>query len=225
MEKTIVKFRLTKTMFVRDPQETELGQKIIQESIELIDKIGFEQFTFKKLAQSIESTEASIYRYFENKNRLLIYLVSWYWLWVDYKIQFHTNNIASPKEKLLIILKIICETFMGTLENHLNEKALYRIVVSESAKAYLLKEVDVINKEGVYLNYKNLNKKIAELILEINPKFPYPNALVSTIIETAHQQYFFAIHLPSLTNIPNNDQTNVKVQEYLEYLLWASLKK
>jgi AcrR family transcriptional regulator len=78
-------FKLNPHLYLRDPQQTELGQKIINASVVLIDTLGFEQFTFKKLAEEIDSTEASIYRYFENKHRLLLYLVGWYWTWLEYQ--------------------------------------------------------------------------------------------------------------------------------------------
>ena len=81
-----VDFNIEKMIYLRNPQETSLGKKIIQHSILLIDKIGFESFNFKKLSQEINCTEASIYRYFENKHLLLIYLTSWYCEWVSYLI-------------------------------------------------------------------------------------------------------------------------------------------
>lgn len=49
-------FRLNQNLYLRDPQHTDLGQKIIRKSVDMIDKLGFEQFTFKKLADEIEST-------------------------------------------------------------------------------------------------------------------------------------------------------------------------
>ncbi|MBL7759004.1 MAG: helix-turn-helix transcriptional regulator, partial [Chitinophagaceae bacterium] len=55
-------------LFLRDPEQSVLGRSIIQHSINMIHKVGFEDFTFKKLAQEIGTTEASIYRYFENKH-------------------------------------------------------------------------------------------------------------------------------------------------------------
>ena len=70
---------LNDRLFLKNPQSTELGKKIIKEAISLIASIGYEQFTFKKLAIEIETTEATIYRYFVNKHKLLIYLVNWYW--------------------------------------------------------------------------------------------------------------------------------------------------
>lgn len=224
MERTTIKFNLNEKLYHRDPQDTELGQKIVKLSIVLIDELGFEQFTFKKLALSMDSTEASVYRYFENKNKLLIYLVSWYWVWLDYKIQYHTNNIASAKGKLEIVISIICESHKDSLISAIDEKALYRIVVAESAKSYLLKEVDEINKDGVYLNYKTLNKKIADLILEVNPLYKYPNALVSTLIEATHQQLFFSQHLPALTNCTHKESSVVEIQKFIAHTLWSSIE-
>ncbi|MDH5608082.1 MAG: TetR/AcrR family transcriptional regulator, partial [Cyclobacteriaceae bacterium] len=41
----------------------------------MIAQIGFERFNFKKLSTTINSTEASVYRYFKNKHQLLDYLI------------------------------------------------------------------------------------------------------------------------------------------------------
>ena len=90
---------MSENLFLRDPQDTDLGRKIVQESIKMIDELGFEGFTFKKLATRIDSTEASIYRYFENKHRLLVYMIAWYWNWLEYKIDFGTQNITDPTKK------------------------------------------------------------------------------------------------------------------------------
>ncbi|MEM6736044.1 MAG: TetR/AcrR family transcriptional regulator, partial [Bacteroidota bacterium] len=93
-----LQLQLNPSLYLRDPQSSDLGQRIITESIQLIDEMGFEAFTFKKLSIAINSTEASIYRYFENKHRLLIYLIAWYWNYLDYKINYETHNIKEPKE-------------------------------------------------------------------------------------------------------------------------------
>ena len=65
-----IQITLNERLYLRDPQATDLGKKIIKHSILLIDEIGFEAFTFKKLASRMSSTEASVYRYFENKHML-----------------------------------------------------------------------------------------------------------------------------------------------------------
>ena len=64
-----LQIKMNEKLFVRNPEQTELGRKIIQFGIQLIQENGFESFTFKKLAEEIGSTEAGIYRYFENKHR------------------------------------------------------------------------------------------------------------------------------------------------------------
>jgi len=95
---THIKIQVNEKIYVKDPETSTLGKKIIQESILLIEAIGFEDFTFKKLGERIGSNESSIYRYFESKHKLLLYLSSWYWGWMEYRLVFSTNNIKSPLE-------------------------------------------------------------------------------------------------------------------------------
>ena len=95
-----INFTLNPGLYLKDPQQSALGKRIIKHSILLIEDIGFEQFNFKKLAEVMKSTEASIYRYFENKHLLLIYLVSWYWEWLNYLIQIKTFNKYKPRQKM-----------------------------------------------------------------------------------------------------------------------------
>ena len=69
--------------------------------IDLIDEIGFEAFTFKKLGAKIGSNESSIYRYFESKHKFLLYLSSWYWAWIEYQLVFETHNVSVIKKEKL----------------------------------------------------------------------------------------------------------------------------
>ncbi|MCC3159373.1 TetR/AcrR family transcriptional regulator [Hymenobacter sp. 15J16-1T3B] len=216
---------LNEKLYLRDPQETDLGRKIIAESVRLIDETGFEQFTFKKLAQQIGSTEASLYRYFENKHRLLVYLVSWHWAWLRFQISFHTHNVADPAQRLRLILGVITHAHRDLpATTELDEAALYRIVVAEASKTYLTKEVDAVNREGFYREYKHLAADIVQVVQELNPDYPYPRALVSTLLEAARKQLFFAQHLPSLTDAlaPAPDET---ILPYLEHLAFAALRR
>ena len=88
MENLKINIEINPELYSKNPDSSELGQKIISKSIELIHKIGFEAFTFKKLGAAIQSPESSIYRYFDNKHTLLIYLSSWYWTWTEYRLVF-----------------------------------------------------------------------------------------------------------------------------------------
>lgn len=218
------KIVLNKKLFLRNPEETELGIKIISHSIQLIDELGFEQFTFKKLAAKIESTEASVYRYFENKQKLLLYLLSLYWVWLHFNINFKTNNIKNAKERLKIIIKILSEIRLETIPPDYDEMALHRIVISESSKAYLIKDVDNANKDGFFKEYKNVCNTIAEVVLEINPSYMYSHSLVSTIIEASHSQVYFAEHLPSLTDLKIKAYDYSQLQSYLEHLVFSAIQ-
>jgi AcrR family transcriptional regulator len=220
-----IRIAMNQKVFLRDPEQTELGRAIVSESVRLIDELGFEQFTFKKLASEINSTEASVYRYFENKHKLLIYLTAWYWAWLDFQIDYHVNNVYNPEEKLKIILKIISETNKQS-PNFLsvNKNALHRIVISESSKAYLTKWVDADNKEGLFMNYKALCHKVALIVQEINPSYPYAHALVSTLLEAAHQQVFFATHLPALTEVRVKNNDFSEMGSFLEHLAFKAIK-
>lgn len=221
-----LQIQLSSALYLRDPQSSDLGQKIVQESIFLINDIGFESFTFKKLSAKINSTEASIYRYFENKHRLLVYLISWYWSYVEYRITFETHNIKDPKEKLKTAIRVISSkieddpNFPGV-----SEEVLQQIVINESDKTYLTKNVDEINKEGVFRGYKSLCMTIASYMNEINPKFEFSRSLTSTCLEAAHQQIFFSQHLPKLSDIKKEEDIYDKNFHFLSTIIFNSLKK
>ncbi|MEM6966884.1 MAG: TetR/AcrR family transcriptional regulator [Bacteroidota bacterium] len=192
----------------------------------LIDEIGFEAFNFKKLAKRMASTEASVYRYFENKHKLLLYLVSWYWEWVSYLIDVNTLNIENPERRLKIILKILVSASKDNPSiDYVNESVLHRIMVDEGAKAYHTKSVDKENREGLFMNYKELSQKVADVILEVQPDFKYPHALASNLFEMANNHIYFAQHLPRLTDVKVQGEDFCQVEEMLEYFAFTLLKK
>lgn len=196
----LLRLEMNDNLYLRDPQDTELGRKIIKQSIFMIEDMGLEQFTFKKLSVAIDSTEASIYRYFENKHRLLVYIIAWYWNWLEYKIEYETNNVADPHERLAIAVRLVAERKdADPMFPSVDEVALQRIVINESDKTYHTKQVDADNKEGLFRGFKSLCKRIASIVKEINSEYAYSHALVSTMLEASHQQVFFAEHLPALT--------------------------
>ncbi|MBK9256205.1 MAG: helix-turn-helix transcriptional regulator [Saprospiraceae bacterium] len=190
-------------IFVKDPESSQLGSDIVKYSVEMIDDIGFEEFTFKKLAHHIGTTEATVYRYFENKHKLLLYLTSWYWSWIEYQLVMRNTNIPDPYIRLKNSIKIL--TAPKDLQyDHIDLQKLFNVICGESSKSYLNKNVDDLNKFGVFFNYKKIVSLISEIVLEINPGYRYPHMLVTTIIEGIHHQLYFAEHLPSLTDRDNN---------------------
>ncbi|MCZ8283822.1 MAG: TetR/AcrR family transcriptional regulator, partial [Bacteroidia bacterium] len=212
-------------LFLRNPEDSALGKKIVKQGLNLINKLGFEDFTFKKLAIEVNTTEASIYRYFENKHKLLVYLITWYWSFLEYKVVFSLNNITNAEVKLKTIIKIITEepTDDSQTTEFISEFECYKLVIWEGSKAYLTRNVGKDNKDRLFKPYKDLCERFSQIIKEYNSGYKFPHSLASTILEMAHSQKFFKQNLPALTDF-SKDTDDKKVILFLESLLFSCLK-
>lgn len=196
-----IKIVVPEKIYIKDPETSALGEKIIQYSIELIDQMGFESFTFKKLGTHIKSNESSIYRYFESKHKLLLYLSSWYWSWIEYQLVFETHNTTDAKDKLIKAIDTVTRSIVEDSNyNHINEVTLQRIMINENFKSFLTKEVDQENKEGYFIVYKRIVSRLNDMILEVNPNYKYSLSLASTLTEGSLHQHFLKDHFKTLTN-------------------------
>lgn len=219
-----IRIKMNDKLFLRNPEDSLLGKRIVSQGLVLINKLGFEDFTFKKLAAEIETTEASIYRYFENKHRLLVYLITWYWSFLEYKVLFSLNNINDPEVKLKTIIRLLVmvpERAKST--EFISEFEAYELVKWESSKAYLTRNITKDNKDRLFKPYKDLCQRIAEIIKEYNAKYKYPYFLASTILEMSHAQQFFMENLPALTDSATPDDK--KLISFLEQLVFSSIQK
>ena len=209
MENLNLQIKISSTFYVKDPESSELGRHIISKSIEMINALGFEAFTFKKLGNAIGSNESSVYRYFSNKHMLLVYLLNWYWSWMDYKIVLQTSKLNKAKDKINKAVELlVADVKQDSDFSFINEILLNRIIITESSKIYHNKDVDNENEKGFYKTFKQVVQRVSDFILEFNPKYKYPHMLISTIIEGAHHQRYFAEHLPSLTDVEEG-QNNI----------------
>ncbi|WP_340074184.1 TetR/AcrR family transcriptional regulator [Leptobacterium sp. I13] len=216
-----LKVSINEAIYVKDPESSNLGKRIIEHSILLIHEIGFENFTFKKLGIRIGSNESSIYRYFENKHKLLLYLTSWYWGWLEYQLVFTTNSITDPDQRLKKAIEIVTKTTEeDTSFSHINEIVLNKIVINEYSKSYLTKEVDTENKEGYFAIYKRLVTRIRDMIVAVNVQYPYPASLSSTVLEGTLHQHFLKEHFASITNCSEE----VTPTDYFTHLVFNTLK-
>ena len=218
-----VKFDINDKIFLRNPESTELGKTIVKKAIDLIYNLGFEQFTFKKLAIEINSTEATIYRYFENKHRLLLYILNWYWSYMEFLVTFKLENVTDKTDRLKIIVHLLTHELAESANQFdYDKKRLNQIVIAESSKVYLVKEVAEINKNEVFKPYKDLCAKIAEVISEYNSEYKYPRSLSTTLIETSHHQQYFSVNLPKLTD-SSSVQDSEFTNQFIEDLLFKVL--
>lgn len=102
---------------------------------------------------------------------------------------------------------------------HVDEVALYQIVINEYSKSFLTKEVDLENKEGYFEIYKRMVGRLGEMIHAVQPDYPYAGSLASTVMEGSLHQYFLMEHFPSLTNCTDDRS----LFDYFRHLVFSSL--
>ena len=206
--------------YLRNPEDTELGRKIIKHGVELLSETGYQCFNFKHLAKYMESTEASVYRYFENKYMLLVYLTSWYWEYLDLQIMLNTRNIDDPHKKLRLMVKTIVSGVDSDFQNeYFDIKKLHKIVVEQSPRVIHSKKVEACEKAGMFSNFKTLNNNIAEIILECDNDFKYPSALATNILKLSMDHKYYSEYICSLTEISNCSESLNQLEEMILYFL------
>lgn len=216
-----IKLEINEKIYLKDPQSSDLGKRLIEQSIIMIHELGFEDFTFKKLGLQIGSNESSIYRYFENKHKLLLYLTSWYWGWLEYQLVFSTNSIEDKRHKLKKAIEVLTrEIEEDSSFSFINEVILNKIIINEYSKSYLTKEVDKENKEGYFVIYKRLAQRLSEMITTVSPGYSFPTSLASNVLEGSLHQYFLREHFKSLTECTKSNS----VTQYFTDLVFNTLK-
>jgi AcrR family transcriptional regulator len=194
-------FNVNSNMYLKDPNTSTIGKEIVEQGLAMMEELGFEKFTFRKLAQKIDTTEATIYRYFENKHLFLLFLTNWYWSWMEYRLTIKITNIEDPVVRLQKFIQLITESADHTRNEHfLDERLLKKLVMREFSKTYLTLDVDEENKAGFFQSYKQFVEIVSCIVLEIAPTYNYPHALISTCIEAVWTQSYFSKHLPKLSN-------------------------
>ncbi|MBN8548612.1 MAG: TetR/AcrR family transcriptional regulator [Deltaproteobacteria bacterium] len=218
-----ISFVIDQSLYLRYPEETALGKKIVSESILMMDEEGYDAFTFKKLAARISSTEASVYRYFRNKHQLLCYLVSWYWTWLEYFIQFRTNNITDSRRKLEMAIAALLESDIDDPNiKHINEGILHRVVVAESARVYMPRPAEISDYHGILRGYNLMCARLMEFIKGIDPKYKYTRELVDTLLSISHNR-LFTMYQSNDRKAKRRDARSLEV--FLNHLVFTSLNR
>lgn len=198
--------RVPEALFLKNPESSELGKRIVRQGIIQIDELGFEHFTFRKLSQSLGSPESTLYRYFENKHMLLVYLSSWYWSWMEYQITLSIANVKSSEVKLQAAVEVLTQRQKESeVLPHIPFPALQRIMIAESSKSFQTKEIDRENKDGHFQAFKSLVTRISGLIEEYNSFYPHPCSLASLLLIGIHQQRFLQEHMPTIGDIESGN--------------------
>jgi AcrR family transcriptional regulator len=212
MQHLSINLTVHEKLYLKDPLSSELGKKIVKHGVAMIESLGFEEFTFKKLGAEIQSNESSIYRYFESKHQLLLYLINWYWSWMEYQLVFSTSSMSDAQVKLAKAIAILTQKWPdNSLVAGINAAQLQRVIITESPKAMHTKSIDKENEEGLFGVYKRVIQRVSDMVIDLNPKYAYPHMLITTVVEGAHQMRFFADHLPTITDQVENQAQLVEL--------------
>ena len=216
-------FNLSSDLYLRDPLSSDKGKAILREGAPLILKTGLEAFNARKLAEAASLTEATVYKYFANKQKLLQYYFQLYWTWLEQQIKVFTAVEDDPHQRLLKAVRILSEMPAVAADPGLVSKGVLRkLVVQEGAKAYHHAEVDADNAKKLFAAYKSVTGLLAEMILAVDKDHPYPYSLSTTLLEMAHSLEFYRDHLPSLTDFPR-DQDQAKLTGFLVHIVNRSI--
>jgi|SaaInl5LU_22_DNA_1037371.scaffolds.fasta_scaffold21803_3 AcrR family transcriptional regulator len=205
MQHLSINLTVHEKLYLKDPLSSELGKKIVKHGVAMIESLGFEEFTFKKLGADIQSNESSIYRYFESKHQLLLYLINWYWSWMEYQLVFSTSSMTDAQVKLNKAVALLTQKWPdNSLVAGINAAQLQRVIITEAPKAMHTKSIDKENEEGLFGVYKRVIQRVSDMVIDVNPRYAYPHMLITTVVEGAHQMRFFADHLPTITDQVEN---------------------
>jgi len=189
------------TLSLRDTG-SPMGARILTEGLGLMLELGLESFTFKKLAESLGSTEVTVYHYFANKQRLLQYYFQLYWLWLQTHCEQEGRSLKDPRARLHGDIKALCGIWpRDALAAQLDPATLRQLVIREGSKSFLHKNVDSDNQLKLFKPYKDLCAHVAKELKACSPRMKSPRSFATTLVEMAHSLEFAMQHLPALTEL------------------------
>ncbi|MBI1304114.1 MAG: TetR family transcriptional regulator [Phycisphaera sp.] len=198
----LVHLRPDPALSLRDPEGSEVGRAMLVDGLALMNALGLEAFTFRKLAAEIGSTEVTLYKYFPNKQRLLQYYFQLYWLWLRQLCGREVERARDPHDALRRCVEAICGVWPKEVPAlQVDPRALRLLVIEEGMKSYLHKQVDEDNARRLFAPYKDLSAFLAERLVACRRDVPMPRSFATTVIEMAHSLPFAMEHLPSLTEL------------------------
>lgn len=204
-----------RNLYIKDPLSSNLGLKLLEESARMLGEDGFDAFTLKKLAHNLQTTESSVYRYFDNKHRLLVYHINLYWEWLNQEVQEQCYQKGLQGRKALErAFEIMCFPKANNWpKDGISYECMHKILTHQSVKAYFSSYVDIENKDGAHRALKTLVQRLSEWLHEETPDFEFPKSLINTLLASVMMQPFYAEHLPSLTELPSPNPTDTQTAQ------------
>jgi len=128
---------------------TERQNQIIQESIQLIADKGIQGLTIKNISKAIGISEPAIYRHFENKNEIILAIIS--------TMKDSTNNELFQIDENNPTIDKIKKMIQGHTHRFINNPSLTAIIFSEE----IFNNNSILTKPIRMMMRRNQNKMIS----------------------------------------------------------------
>jgi len=134
-------------------QKLEIKQKIIDSTIEIIEREGFDAISIRKVASLSNYTAGNIYQYFENKEHLIREVVKYGYMKIIKSISLNLNEFDCVEEKIKKI-------FFSYIKTALSMSEYYKAVM-------LSEDNEVLDVTSVLNNDLNKKQKAITLLEEL----------------------------------------------------------
>jgi AcrR family transcriptional regulator len=191
---------LPSCLYLKNPESSDLGKRILIEAASFIGSNGIDEFNFLKLAKKVGCTEATVYRYFHNKQQLVQYLLNIYWGSICVEIEYSTRQIKSARKKLKTAIEILSSPHPENFTDNKLAAAVVSVVMSEGVRIHLRPQLDDEIKAGNFKYYSTLLDQFESLISESMPNYPFSRSLASTLIDTAMLQMLYISRYNNFTD-------------------------
>lgn len=213
-----INVNVSQNLYLKDPLSSELGIHILDKGLFLMNALGYENFTIKKLAEAIKTTESSIYRYFENKRKLAFYFLSWYCAMVEFLILTHISENDSLDEKINQII--------GILINQHELKHCHPDLSYSDLQQLISADLEHIanSNDSAFLNLKNevtdsLIMRISHLLAPHCATSIKIKELIIMLFNDLHRQKRSAILLQEAATFKTNDELAAYYKDILTKLI------
>ncbi|MFN5207896.1 MAG: TetR/AcrR family transcriptional regulator [Bacteroidota bacterium] len=207
-------------MAQHDPSHSRTGLKILNTAIQLIADEGYESFHLSRLAEKADTVESTVYRYFENKHKLLLYISGWYWAYLDFSIDYETREMKAPAQILNKAIEMMAGKNLPTNIDLIGDPLLiHRIMITEFSKIYITQMAQEDNKEGYFVYFKTFVNKIGNLLSAIMPGYKFPRSFAFLLVLGIYQQMHVAEKLPALSDYDQSEPLDEYISRFIKDLI------
>ena len=189
-------FPISEELYERDPLESEVGELILAESIQLLQNVGVSGMNLHMLSERIGLSYETILRYFVDKYQLLAYLNEFYWHWMAHWISVYQMASSSSQHQLIISLQCLCHEYpplQKSQEPYIYP--LFNVLVTEPLKQEVFFSPDY-TYSGMNWGYKKLVMVLTDILKEISPEYPFSKNLAISLVESVNQHQFIGQVMP-----------------------------